>query len=62
MQDENALRGKWKKALVVDATPSADGNVRHVMVQYRTPTNIQVTVDRAVQRLILLVPVDSTAE
>ena len=62
MQDDNALRGKWKKALVVDAPASADGKVRHVQLRYCTPNNTQVTVDRAVQRFILLVPVDSDSE
>ena len=62
MQDDNILRGKWKKALVIDATPSADGKVRHVILQYRTPSNIQIKVDRPVQRLILLVPVDNDTE
>ena len=59
IQDDNALRGKWKKALVVDATPSSDGKVRHVTVRYRTPGNIEINVDRPVQKLILLVPIDS---
>ena len=62
MQDENALRGKWKKALVIDATPSADGRVRHVSVRYRTTTNIETVVDRPIQRLILLVPADELME
>ena len=62
MQDDNALRGKWKKALVIDATRSADGKVRHVMLQYRTPGNILVKVDRPIQRLILLVPIDGDTE
>ena len=62
MQDENAFRGKWKKALVVEVQPSADGHVRHVTLQYRTANNIQIRVDRPVQRLILLIPVDGDAE
>ena len=57
IQDSDAFRGKWKKAVVDEATPSDDGKVRHVRVRYRNgDTNI--TVDRPVQRLILLVPVD----
>ena len=58
IQDSNALRGKWKKAIVDDATPSADGKVRHVQVRYRSDENTNIIVDRPVQRLILLVPVD----
>jgi hypothetical protein len=58
LQDTNALRGKWKKALVVDATPSDDGKVRHVKVRYTTNEKLSSTVDRPVQRLILLVPAD----
>ena len=57
IQDSDAFRGKWKKAVVDEATPSDDGKVRHVRVRYRNgDTNI--TIDRPVQRLILLVPVD----
>ena len=58
LQDSNALRGTWKKALVVDATPSDDGKVRHVKVRYMSNEKLFSTVDRPVQRLILLVPAD----
>ncbi len=61
VQDDNELRGKWKKAVVEDATPSTDGKVRHVTIRYRTPGNTEVRIDRPVQKLILLVPVDNTA-
>ncbi len=44
IQDDNALRGKWKKAVVDEATMSSDGKVRHVIVRYRTPGNIEMTV------------------
>ena len=57
LQDDNALRGKWKKAVVEEAVISADGKVRHVTVRYRTPGNVEIVVQRAVQRLVLLVPV-----
>ena len=60
IQDSNALRGKWKKAIVVDATPSADGKVRHAQLRYQTNENTNIVVDRPVQRLILLVPVDDS--
>ena len=34
LQDTNALRGQWKKAVVEEATISSDGKVRHVRIRY----------------------------
>ena len=58
LQDSNVLRGKWKKAIVTEAHPSNDGKVRHVKLRYRTTDDTNIIIDRPVQRLILLVPVD----
>ena len=58
MQDANCLRGKWKMAIVTSANPSGDGKVRHVTIKYKSSENIEIQVERPVQRLILLVPVD----
>ena len=60
LQDSNVLRGKWKKAIITEANPSEDGKVRHVRLRYRTKDNTNITLDRPVQRLILLVPVDDS--
>ena len=60
LQDSNALRGKWKKAIVTEANPSEDGKVRHVKIRYQTKDNTNITLDRPVQRLILLVPADNS--
>ena len=60
LQDSNALRGQWKKAVVEEATVSSDGKVRHVRIRYRSKENKNIVIDRPVQRLILLVPVDDT--
>ena len=58
LQDINAVRGKWKKALIKSAVPSQDGKVRRVVVAYRSESGTYTEVERAVQKLILLVPVD----
>ena len=53
--DSNELRGKWKMGIVVETIPSLDGRIRRVKVRYCNPNE---TVERAVQRLIVLVPAD----
>ena len=60
IQDSGMLRGKWKMGRVVEASPSLrDGFVRNVQVTYRNPNHTaNTTVTRAVQRLIVLGPVD----
>ena len=56
-QESNAMRGEWKMALVSEATAREDGRVRKVLLTYKNgKTN--VTISRAVQKLILLVPTD----
>ena len=60
VQDSNAVRGEWKMALVEEAKCSKDGRVRRVIVSYRTSLGTRKEVERPVQRLILLVPVNET--
>ena len=57
LQDINAVRGKWKKALVKSTVVSGDGKVRRVMVSFITDMGMRSEVERPVQRLIILVPV-----
>ena len=60
MQDSNTVRGHWKMALVTGVVPSEDGKVRRVKLMYRVEaTNSKQEVERAVQRLIVLVPKDA---
>ena len=42
---------------VTEALPGADGKVRDVKVQYKN-TESFITIDRPVQRLVLLLPYD----
>ena len=56
VQDINALRGRWKMAVGKKAIISSDGKVRRVEIMYNN--NGKVTVERPVQKLIILVPVD----
>ena len=58
VQDANALRGQWKKALVVGVHPSGDGKIRKATVAYRNEQGTKIEVDRPVQRIIVLVPAD----
>ena len=57
IQDSNAVRGHWKMGKVVKTYPSNDGKVRKVDVQYKI-NNAWVTIDRPVQKLVLLLPVN----
>ncbi|XP_068674368.1 uncharacterized protein [Montipora foliosa] len=68
IQDSNLIRGQWKLGKVSNTYPGTDGKVRKVDVQYKNlnadePTakykgKGYVTVQRPVQRLILLLPID----
>ena len=70
--DENAIRGKWRKGIITKPIPSEDGRVRRVVVAYKNfPTKEQVNqykgsqyteVERAVHRLIVLVPASHADE
>ena len=54
VQDANQMRGKWKLGKVSRADPSLrDGFVRNIEVQYRNNT-----IQRPVQKVVVLVPVD----
>ena len=68
IQDGNVVRGEWKLGTVTKTFPSDDGKVRRVEVSYKNfrpdekldtynGTNY-TSVERALQRLIVLVAVD----
>ena len=59
VQDANAVRGRWKMALVEASKVSADGKVRRVDISYKSAEGTRITVERAVQRLIVLVANDN---
>ena len=69
IQDPNQVRGNWRLGIVSRVYPGDDGRVRRVEVQYKNPKPGEavgkyqgrgyVTVQRAVNRLIVLVPADS---
>lgn len=68
IQDSNQVRGNWKLGRVSKVKPGNDGKVRNVEVQYKNPKPGEpaqkydgrdyVTVERAVHRLVVLLPVD----
>ena len=55
IDDANEFRGKWTMGVIVETIPSLDGRIRRVKVMYKNPNE---TVERAVQKLIVLVPVN----
>ena len=57
IEDSNAIRGKWKMGLVKNVKVSEDGKVRRCNITYTSATGITQTVERAVQKLIVLVPI-----
>ena len=63
MQDSNSVRGEWKLARVSKIVSGGDGNVRNCEVQYKHSSSVGkfTTLKRAVQRLIVVVPVDEDA-
>ena len=61
IQDSNTLRSEWKLGVVENVLKSKDERVRNVEVRYKNDQT-DVTVKRAVQRLIVLVPVEGTEE
>ena len=56
VQDANPVRGRWKMALVESPIISEDGKVRRVEISYKSLEGTRITVERPVQRLIVLVP------
>lgn len=72
MQDANQVRGNSRLGIVSRVDPGDDGRVRRVEVQYKNPKPGEavekykgpgyVTVQRAVNSLIVLVPADSKDE
>ena len=59
VQDLNALRSQWKMALVEEPILSEDGRVRRCEISYRSPGGTRQTVERPVQKLIVIVPNDN---
>ena len=59
VQDLNPVRGRWKMALVEKSISSQDGRVRRVEISYRSFEGSRITVERPVQKLIVIVPNES---
>ena len=59
IEDANVLRGQWKMGVVTRAIPSLDGRVRKANITYKNPNE---TVQRAVQKLIVIVPIDGDSQ
>lgn len=59
LQDSNVVRGEWKKAIVTETMRSEDGLVRRIILEY-TSGSTRIKVERPVQKVIVLVPVDES--
>ena len=57
IEDSNAIRGVWKMGIITEAMVSLDGRVRRVQVAYGEKRN--TVIERPVQKLIVLIPVDA---
>ena len=55
IQDSNQVRGNWKIGRIVKVYPDDKGKVRKADVMYKND-GTPVTVQRAIQRLVVLVP------
>ena len=64
IHDARSLRGSWKLGRICQVYPGTDGFVRNVDVKYKhnSDSSRLETVRRAVQKLILLQPVDEPIE
>jgi len=72
IQDSNQIRGQWKLGKVSEVFAGEDGIVRKVHVAYKNPKPGEpahmyngrgyITVERSVNRLVLLLPVDENKE
>lgn len=56
IQDANMVRGNWKLGRVSQVYPDYEGKVRKVDVIYKHEDRTPTTVQRAVQRLVVLLP------
>ena len=57
VQESNAIRGDWKRVIVVKTQISQDNEIRRVTIKYSLGST-KIRVQRPVQRLIVLVSVD----
>ena len=56
-------RGDWKMGRISQVYPGSDGKVRKVEVEYKNPdSNSFVKIERAVQRLVVTLPIDEAQE
>lgn len=65
VKDSNAVRGSWKLAKVVAATPGSDGKVRNVTLRYKVGQpgskyegQRNILIDRAVHNIVVILPVE----
>ena len=63
IKDSNLVRGKWRLGRVSKIKPGDDGKVRNVEIQYKNlkigeQVGDYVTIEKAVHRLVVVLPVD----
>ena len=68
VQDSNTVRGEWRMGKVCAVYPDKNGVVRNVEVKCKPHTDAQspkvahITIKRAVQRLVVLLPIEETSQ
>ncbi|KAJ8023689.1 hypothetical protein HOLleu_36196 [Holothuria leucospilota] len=58
VQDSNIIRGKWRMGIVTEVYPDEAGKICNVKVKVCKDSGGQSSVKRAVQRLVVLIPVE----
>ncbi|XP_071954191.1 uncharacterized protein [Antedon mediterranea] len=58
IQDSNAVRGKWRLGRVTETYQSTDDRVRNAEVRVHTENGLVTTLKRAVQRLVVILPIE----
>lgn len=65
VKDSNAIRGSWKLAQVVTATPGSDGKVRNVTLRYKSGQpgskykgQRDILIDRSVHNIVVILPIE----
>ena len=61
IQDSKVQRGLWKLGIVSEVISGCDNKIRRVTVKYKNPdSRIFTFVERSVQKLIIIAPVDES--
>ena len=61
--EKHMPRGQWKLGKIVSVEPGIDNKVRRISIAYKHEnSNTFITIDRSVQRVVVILPVEEPAE